>query len=93
MRIFIAGGGDIALQFARQLSTEQDIVVIESDPDAVRRFSGLDVQVTHGSAASIELLRGTGLCEADEFSACSDSDETNLVACLAAKQVAPVRTF
>jgi len=93
MRIFIAGGGDIGLQFARQLSEEQDIVVIESDPDAVRRFGGLDVQVIHGSAASIELLEGAGLCGSDEFIACSPSDETNLVACLAAKQVAAVRTF
>jgi trk system potassium uptake protein TrkA len=93
MRIFIAGGGSIGLQFARQLSAEQDIVVIESDPEAARRFSGLDVQVIRGSAASIELLRGLGLCAEDEFIACSVSDETNLVACLAAKQVAPVRTF
>ena len=93
MRIVIAGGGGIGLQFARKLSADYDIVVIEDDPEAARPFEALDVQVARGKPTHIETLRGIGLCADDKFVACSDSDERNIIACMAAKRLGGARTF
>lgn len=92
MRIVIAGGGDIAFQFARELHTEQDIVVIEPSERAAR-FQSLDVQVIKGSSTSAKTLQAAQLSQDDAFVACSASDEQNLIACLAAKRLTGVRTF
>lgn len=93
MRIVIAGGGDIAYQIAKRLSAERDIVVLESDRTTARQFETLDVQVIHGTATSTATLRGAGLTDSDEFIACSESDEQNIIACLAAKRIGGARTF
>lgn len=93
MRIVIAAGGDIAYQIAKQMSADRDIVIIEADRSAASQFETLDVQVIHGSATSTATLRGAGLTESDEFIACSESDETNIIACLAAKRMGGARTF
>ena len=93
MRIIIAGGGEIGLQFARSMSAESDVVVIEDDPDLLQPFDGLDVQIVRGAATHIETLRQIGLSSDDKFVACSDSDERNIIACMAAKRIGGSRTF
>ncbi len=93
MRIIIAGGGEMGYQFAQQLSADNDVVVIESDPEALRPFDGLDVQVLRGRPTHIQTLRTIGLNADDKFVACSDSDEQNIIACMAAKRLGGARTF
>ncbi len=93
MRIIIAGGGEIGLQFAGKLSADYDVVVIEDDPQKLRRFDGLDVQTLRGKPTHIETLRSAQLNAEDKFVACSDSDEQNLIACMAAKRLGGARTF
>lgn len=93
MRIIIAGGGDIGVQFARELSADCDVVVIADDPEGLRAFEGLDVQVVRGKPTHIETLRSVGLSAKDKFVACSDSDEQNIIACMAAKRLGGSRTF
>ena len=93
MRIIIAGGGDIGLAFARELCADNDIVVIEDDREATQPFEGLDVQVVRGKATDIDTLQATSLCAQDKFVACTESDEQNIIACLAAKQHGGPQTF
>ena len=93
MRIIIAGGGEIGYQFARELSATSDVVVIEADPEALRPFDGLDVQVVRGKPTHIETLRGIELGADDKFVACSVYDEQNIIACMAAKRLGASRTF
>ena len=93
MRIVIAGGGEIGLQFARELSADHDIVVVEGDPEAARPFEALDVQLVRGKPTHLETLRGIDLASDDKFVACSDSDEENIIACMAAKRLGGSRTF
>jgi len=93
MRIIIAGGGEMGLQFARTLSADNDVVVIADDPEGLRPFDGLDVQVMRGKPTHIETLRQVELKAEDKFVACSDSDEQNIIACMAAKRLGGSRTF
>ena len=87
MRIVIGGGGEISLQFARELSADYDVVVIEDDPEVSRPFEVLDVQITRGKPTHIATLHGLDLGARDKFVACSDSDEQNILACMAAKRL------
>lgn len=93
MRIIIAGSGDIAFHFARELAQRWDTIVILEDPDAVARFDRLDVQVVQGSPANAETLRNLDLSESDDFIACSETDERNIIACLTAKQIFNAHTI
>ena len=93
MRIIIAGGGDIAFQFARGLCEDHDVVVIEEDPEIARPFAGLDVQVLRGLPTHVETLRAADPTADAKFIACSESDEQNIIACLAAKRVGGAQTF
>ena len=87
MRIVIGGGGEISLQFARELSADYDVVVIEDDPEISRPFEVLDVQIARGKPTHIATLQGLELSARDKFVACSDSDEQNILACMAAKRL------
>jgi trk system potassium uptake protein TrkA len=87
MRIVIGGGGEISLQFARDLSVDYDIVVIEDDPEVSRPFEALDVQIARGKPTQVATLRDLNLSAKDKFVACSDSDEQNILACMAAKRL------
>lgn len=93
MRIIIAGGGEIGVQFAQSLSAEHDVVVIADDPDGLRPFEGLDLQLIRGKPTHINTLRQVELGSEDKFLACSDSDEQNIIACMAAKRLGASRTF
>lgn len=93
MRIIIVGGGEIGFQLARELTSTHDVIVIEDDLEAASRFASLDLQVIHGNPTHPGMLRAAHLKETDTFIACSSSDELNLIACLAAKQVSGAQTF
>ncbi len=86
MKIVIVGAGEVGYHIASRLAVEnKDVVVIDRNPDALRRVSdSLDVQVVDGSGGSPLALEAAGVREADILLAVTDSDETNLLACLMA---------
>jgi trk system potassium uptake protein TrkA len=85
------GAGEVGFHIASQLALEnKDVVVIDKNPDALRRISdNIDVQVLSGSGSSPVVLEEAGLHSADIILAVTDSDETNLVACLVANIISP----
>lgn len=87
MKIIIVGAGEVGFHLAKKLSEEnQDVHLIDKDPDKVRRITeNLDAQVILGSGTSPEILRNSGVIDADMLIAATDSDEVNLVACLLAR--------
>lgn len=89
--MIIVGAGEVGLNIAGRLATEnKDVVVIDRNPDAIRRVSeSIDVQVIVGSGSSPLVLAEAGVKEADMFLAVTDSDEANLVACLVADIISP----
>lgn len=86
MSIIIIGAGEVGYHLAQRLSQEkQDVVVIDRDPEKIRRIqNSLDVQAIHGSGGSISLLRQAGIAEASLLIAVTNSDEVNMISCLVA---------
>lgn len=91
MRIIIVGAGEVGYHIASRLAFEdKDVVVIDKDPEAVRRVSeDLDVQVILASGSSPRVLADAGIREAEILLAVTNSDEANLVACLSANLLSP----
>ena len=91
MKIIIVGAGEVGFHIASHLALEnKDVVVLDLDPDAIRRVSDhLDVQVVTGSGSSPVVLEEAGIQDAEIILAVTNSDETNLVACLVADIISP----
>lgn len=91
MKIIIVGAGEVGFHIAMHLAVEnKDVVVIDKSPSAIRRVSdSIDVQTVVGSGGSPLVLEEAGVKEAEILLAVTDSDETNLVACLVANVVSP----
>ena len=89
MKIIIVGAGEVGFHIAQRLSEEnQDVFLIEKDPEKIRRISeNLDVQAILGSGTSPEMLKNSGIKNADMLLAATDSDEVNLIACLLARNL------
>ncbi|MBT5547312.1 MAG: NAD(P)-binding domain-containing protein, partial [Desulfobacula sp.] len=91
MKIIIVGAGEVGYNIAGRLASEnKQVIVIDKDPDAVRRLSErLDVQVILASGSNPKTLIDAGIKETDILLAVTDSDETNLVTCLMADLISP----
>lgn len=91
MKVVIVGAGEVGFHIASRLAIEnKDVVVIDKDLDAIRRVSDIiDVQIVNGSGSSPVVLEEAGIKEADILLAVTNSDETNLVACLVANIISP----
>ncbi len=91
LKIIIIGAGEVGYQIASRLSHEdKDVIVIDSNPDALKRVSdNIDAQVLKGSGSSPVILEEAGLKDAEILLAVTDSDEINLAACLIANVISP----
>lgn len=91
MKIIIVGAGEVGYNIAGRLASENKrVVVIDKDPDAVRRLSeNLDIQVITASGSNPKVLIDAGIHETDILLAVTDQDETNLVACLITDLISP----
>ena len=76
---------------ARHLALEKkDVVVIDRKAEATRKMAdSLDVQVITGSGSSPVILQEAGIQDAEILLAVTDSDETNLAACLMTDILSP----
>jgi len=86
VRIIIIGAGEVGYNIADILSKEgNDVVIIDKNEGQLKTVSeNLDVQVILGSGSSPHILREAGLDRSDMIVAVTDSDETNMIACLLA---------
>jgi trk system potassium uptake protein TrkA len=91
LKVIIVGAGEVGFHIANHLALEnKDVVVIDRNPDAIRRISDhLDVQIVTGSGSSPVVLEEAGIQNAEIILAVTNSDETNLVACLVADILSP----
>ncbi len=89
VKIIIVGAGEVGFHIAQKLSEEgQNVVLIDKDPQKIRRITeNLDVQALLGSGTSPQVLRDSGIKEADMLVAATDSDEVNLISCLLARNL------
>jgi trk system potassium uptake protein TrkA len=87
MRVIIVGAGEVGYQIARFLTTEGvDVVVIDKDREKLKRISeDLDVGVIEGEGGDPSALKEADAEKADILLAVTNSDETNMIACLLGK--------
>src|SRR5215217_4401086 len=90
----IIGAGEVGLNTARMLSHEgHDVVLVEKDGRLVEQATEeLDALVIAGNGANPKLLKEAGIKSSDLLVAASNSDEVNIIACLAAKAQGVSRT-
>jgi trk system potassium uptake protein TrkA len=89
MKVIICGAGQVGWQIARHLSGElNDVTVVDSNPDLVRRATDtLDVQGIAGFASYPDVLDRAGARDAEMIIAATHSDEVNMVTCQVAHSV------
>ncbi|MCZ4353599.1 Trk system potassium transporter TrkA [Roseovarius aestuarii] len=93
MKVIICGAGQVGWQIARHLSGENnDVTVVDSNPDLVRRATDtLDVQGLAGFASYPDVLDRAGARDADMIIAATHSDEVNMVTCQVAHSVFAIK--
>ena len=91
MKIIIVGAGEVGYNIASRLASEnKHVIVIDKNQDATQRLSeNLDIQAITASGSNPKVLIDAGINETDILLAVTDSDETNLVACLMANIISP----
>ncbi|WP_225334767.1 Trk system potassium transporter TrkA [Halomicrobium urmianum] len=86
MRVIVIGAGEVGQSIAANLANAHDVVVVERDGDLVDELTySLDVLTVHGDGTDMDVLHEAGVERADMLIASTDVDETNIVACGAAK--------
>lgn len=89
-KVMIMGGGRIAVRLAHMAHDRYDISIIDDDRDVCRRLpekcSGCDVHIICGDARNNDFLIEENIDKIDAFVALTDHSETNILACLTAKE-------
>ncbi len=93
MNVMVAGQNLMALRIAEELMQGHQVVSLRSDNRDSVGFDKLDVESVIGAATSTDALRAARIQVCDVFVGCTDSDEQNIVACLAAKRLGAQRTI
>jgi trk system potassium uptake protein TrkA len=88
LKIIILGGGSIGGSVAKELSSEEnDVVVIDNNDENLEPIKGIEgIQAIHGNGSSPNTLAKAGLDEESLLLCLTDSEEINLLASLIGKQ-------
>ena len=88
MKAIIIGAGEVGFQLSKVLLAENyDVVAIDKSQQACNRLSEtLDLMTLCGSGSTPSLLETAGISDTDLLIAVTNSDETNILANLIAKQ-------
>ncbi len=95
-RIFIAGGGNIGLDLARELERKgYSVKLIEFNPTRAEKIAEAvgDTIVLKGDAADASLLLQENIEAADVFCAVTEKDEINILSANLAKQLGAKRVM
>ena len=89
MRIIVIGAGKVGYTLAERLTSEEhDVTVIDKSTEVIDRCSGaLDVICLKGNGANAKTLLEAGVDKANIVIASTESDESNMLACLIAKRL------
>ncbi|MBQ4489984.1 MAG: Trk system potassium transporter TrkA [Pyramidobacter sp.] len=98
MKVVIVGAGNVGMTLARTLSEDaHDVVVVDRNEDLATRIAEeLDVSVVRGNGSRPDVLAQAGVVKdggVDVLIACTDRDETNLMACWLAKRAGVPRVL
>lgn len=87
-RVMIMGGTRIAMRFALESEGAFHIKIIEPDREICERLATRlpDCEIEQGDARDVDTLKNCNIGQYDAFIALSDSSETNILACMTAKE-------
>lgn len=89
-KVMVMGGGRIAVRLVHLAVGRWDFTIMDDDMDVCRRLpekcSGCDVSIIHGDARNSDVLAEENIDSMDAFVALTDFSETNILACLTAKE-------
>lgn len=93
--VLIMGGSRIAIRTVALAGDDFEFKIIDNNIDVCRSLAEQcpDCEVIHGDARDVEVLREEGIGDVDAFIALTDSSETNILACLMAKEFGVVKTI
>lgn len=94
-KIMVVGATRIGMHLARLLEKEVNIVLIDEDEDRCKMASErlLSSLVIHGNGTDDEVLLEEGVGNVDAFIATTNSEETNILSCILAKQYGAKKTI
>ena len=86
MKIIILGAGAVGSTLANLLSQENDLTIVDNDPNKLGKLEEeADIKTLLGGASYPNVLVNPGINNADMVVAVTGSDETNLVSCMISK--------
>ena len=91
LKAVIIGAGEVGLQVAEHLvSEDKDVVLIDTDAETLREAAEtMDIKTVHGPGDSPVTLEDSGVGQAGLVLAVTGSDATNIIACLFANKLWP----
>ncbi|MEM8585356.1 MAG: Trk system potassium transporter TrkA [Bacteroidota bacterium] len=94
-RVMIMGGTALAHDTACRLQEHYSVTIVEREEEQCRRLAEkLDRSlVIHGDYTNFDLLKEEGLSDMDVFIALTENSETNIIACLTAKNHGVYKTI
>lgn len=94
MQVVMIGAGEVGTSIAASLAASHDVVVIDVDPDRTEELKyEHDVLTVAGDGTASEIQRSANVPDADMVIACTDDDQTNLVACGTSKTLGDAFTI
>lgn len=94
-KVLIMGGSRISRRFAIQYHDKFHIKIIDNDMSNCEMMATTlpDCEIVCGDGRDIEVLRENNLYQYDAFLAMTDSSETNILACMTAKEFGVPKTI
>lgn len=93
MKIIVYGSTEYGYLIAKEFYQKHDIIVIDKESSNTEEINKLDISFVKGSATDISLLKSLDIKNSDVFIACTNVDESNIVACIMAKRISNIRTI
>jgi trk/ktr system potassium uptake protein len=83
LKIVIVGAGSVGFDLAKSISRrEHDVILVEKDPETASAVAeNLDCSLVVGSGVNPEILGKIGMRDCDLFTAVTNRDEINIIAC------------
>lgn len=94
-RVLIMGGSRIAVRTVDLADSDFKFKIIDNNIDVCHSLAEQcpDCDIVYGDARDIEVLREEGIGDVDAFIALTDSSETNILACIMAKEFGVAKTI
>lgn len=93
MNVLVVGGGEIGALIAGALHADHSVTILDVDEEREAAFETLDVAFVKGSGTDPDDLKAAGVERCDAFIGCTENDDINVLACLAAKGLGAKETM